>query len=156
MNEHAASSDDSHRQRHTAYTVGGKPQETTVTEMTATEILERADFDPATFYLVRIEGERRESYHDHPHKAIQIHQGMVFEAAHCTIHFEVDGETISVRNDRLTPKVIMEKADVTPATHYLKRLTPCEESFRDRPEVEIEVHQGDRFITLYTGQTPVS
>jgi hypothetical protein len=138
------------------YTVGGRPQTATVTEETATEILEAAGFEPANYYLIAIEGDRRESYHDHPHRAIQLHDGQVFEVSERTFHVTVDDEVVVSREHKPTPVRLMESSGVDPATHYLKRISEPEQSFRDCPDTPLEIRQNDRFITLMMAPTPVS
>ena len=138
------------------YTVDGRPQSATVTEKTATEILEAAGFDPDDRFLIELDGDRRESYHDHPHKAIRLHEGLMFETSERTFHVEVDDETISNREHSLTPVQLMKLSGVDPASHYLKRVSEPEESFRDCPDRPIEIHQNERFITLMMAPTPVS
>jgi hypothetical protein len=141
------------------YTVGGKPQHTDVTEMTATEVLEKAGGDPDLSYLVELDGERRISFHDRPHHVIKIHDGMVFEIAHHTVHIRVDGEVEVSRDATLTPRQIMKRVDVDPERHYLKSLKMDghpEESYRDRADEPIRLRQNQEFMTVAMAPTPVS
>lgn len=139
------------------YTVDGKPQSARVTERTATEIIEIAGEDPEERFLVEIMGERRESFHDHPHKVIKLHDGQVFETSRRTVHFTVDDETISSRDHELSPEEVMKRAGVNPADHYLVRVTGGQqESFRGKASTPFHVRQNDKFITLWMAPTPVS
>jgi hypothetical protein len=138
------------------YTVDGKPQTANVTERTPTEIIELAGYDPASRFLIEVMGDRRESFHDHPHKSIHLRNGQVFETSHRNLHFEVDGETIVSRDHDLSPKKIMELSGVDPHDHYLKRIGENETSFRDIADTPINVCQNERFITLRMAPTPVS
>jgi len=80
---------------------------------------------------------------------------------HChskAIHYAVDGESQQTRKHKLTAVEIMCLASVDPAKHYLIRLKPHggEESYKDRPETCIHMHDGMRFITASLCPTPVS
>jgi hypothetical protein len=141
------------------YVVDGKPQSTTMTEMTVTEILEKAGGNPELSYLVEIEGDRRESFHGRPHHVIKMRNGLVFEMEHHTFHIEVDGEVEVSRDATLTPREIMKRADVDPERHYLKVLKMNghpEESYRDRPDEPIHLRQNQAFATVAMTPTPVS
>jgi hypothetical protein len=141
------------------YTVNDKPQFTDVTEMTVTEILEKAGGSPDLSYLVEIEDERRVSYHDRPHHIIKMRNGLVFEISHHTFHIKVDGEVEVSRDATLTPREIMKRADVDPDRHYLKALKMDghpEVSYRDRPDEPIHLRQSQEFATVAMTPTPVS
>lgn len=60
------------------YTVDDEPQTTSSHELTAKEILTNAAIDAATHYLVRIEGDHRDSYQNEPDKPIHMHEHMKF------------------------------------------------------------------------------
>lgn len=80
---------------------------------------------------------------------------------HChskVIHYRVDDEPQESEKHKLTAMQIMEKAGVNPKTHYLTLLKPHggDESYKDRPDAVIHLHDGMRFITLLLGPTPVS
>ena len=80
---------------------------------------------------------------------------------HChphLIHYRVDDEPQETTTHILTPTEIMEKAKVDPKTHYLIRLIgeKDQESYKDRPDAKIHMHEGMRFITASLGPTPVS
>lgn len=141
------------------YTVDGKVQFTDVTEMSATEILEKAGGNPDLSYLVEIEGDRRESFHDRPHQVVKMRNGMVFEIEHHTFHIKVDGEVEPSREGTLTPRQIMDRVGVDPERHYLKALKMNghpEVSYRDRPDEPIHLRQNEEFATVAMTPTPVS
>ncbi len=139
------------------YTVDGKPQTADVTERTATEILEIAGENPSERFLIEVKGERRESYHDHPHSPIRLYDGQAFETSRRDLHFTVDDEVSISREHDLTPNKIMELGGVDPKDHYLIRLNGSEqESFRGKADTPIRIHQNDKFITLLMAPTPVS
>ena len=60
------------------YTVDDEPQATTAHELTPTQILNNAGVDPATHYLVQLQGNHRESYQNRPDVVIHMHQHMKF------------------------------------------------------------------------------
>ncbi len=60
------------------YTVDDEPQTTTEHVLTPTQILEKAGIDPATHYLVQIEGQHRVSYEGKPNEPIHMHDHMKF------------------------------------------------------------------------------
>lgn len=138
------------------YTVDGKPQSTTESEMTPVQIVECGGNHDESF-LIELEGEQRESYHDRPHHHIHMHDGQIFETSSRTFHFTVDDETCSTREHTLTPVEIMKLAGVDPAAHYLVEIHGHhQESYKDKAETPIHMHQNQKFITLATGGTPVS
>lgn len=60
------------------YKVDGEPQSTTMHELTATQILSNAGIDPASHYLVQIEGNHKVSYQGNPNEEIHMHEHMTF------------------------------------------------------------------------------
>jgi hypothetical protein len=60
------------------YTVDNEPQSTTAHELTPTQILADAGIDPASHYLVQIEGNHKESYQNTPNIEIHMHEHMKF------------------------------------------------------------------------------
>jgi hypothetical protein len=62
------------------FTVDGEPQETLERELTPNEILRKfAEKDPATHYLVQIQGNHRISYQGKGDDPIKMHEGMRFQ-----------------------------------------------------------------------------
>jgi hypothetical protein len=139
------------------YTVDGKPQKSNEIELTPAQILRNAGLDPDESYLVEIRGDRRESYHDHPHAAIRLHDRQVFESSHRTVHYFVDDEVQITREHQLSPNTILKNATLDPASHYLVRIEGHHrESYRDKPNDPIVLVQQERFISVSLGATPVS
>ncbi len=60
------------------YTVDDETQTTTEHELTPVQIMQTAGIDPASHYLVQIEGNHRKSYQDNPNEPIHMHQHMRF------------------------------------------------------------------------------
>jgi hypothetical protein len=60
------------------YTLDDEPQSTTQHELTPQQILQNAGIDPATHYLVQLEGNHRTSYEGKPTELIHMHEHMKF------------------------------------------------------------------------------
>ena len=74
------------------------------------------------------------------------------------IHYKIDDEPESTLAERLTPTQIMSDAGIDPKTNYLEQLLPDHKtiSYKDNPDVEIDMKNGMRFITKPIGPMPVS
>jgi len=76
------------------------------------------------------------------------------------IHYLLDGEPQTTKQQTMTPVEIMETAKpdpVDPKTHYLVQLKGDDKiSYKDKPNEPIEMRNDARFITVSTGPTPVS
>lgn len=80
---------------------------------------------------------------------------------HChpkQIHYTVDMEAQKTSHHRLTPTQIMNNAEIDPKTHYLIRLMGRkeQESYKDKPEEQIHLHNGMRFTTASLEPVTVS
>ena len=60
------------------YTIDGEPESTTAHDLTPTQILQAAGLDPATHYLVQIEGNHQQSYQTEPNVEIHMHEHAKF------------------------------------------------------------------------------
>jgi len=60
------------------YTVDDEPQSTTSKILTPRQILTDAGIDPATHYLVQLQGQHQISYKDTPDVEIKMHEHMKF------------------------------------------------------------------------------
>ncbi len=74
------------------------------------------------------------------------------------IHFTVDGEPYESTQRELTPNEIIKRfAQKDPATHYLVQIEGHhQESYKDKGDVPIKMHDGMKFQVISTGPTPVS
>jgi hypothetical protein len=74
------------------------------------------------------------------------------------IHYTIDDEPESTLKHVLTPVEIMTDAGIDPKTNYLEQLIHGHEpiSYKDDPNVNIEMKDGMRFISKPTGPMPVS
>jgi hypothetical protein len=74
-----------------------------------------------------------------------------------TITIKVDDESITTEKQKLTANEILTLAHIDAATHYLVRLTGrAQHSYQGKGNEEIEVHNGETFISVSTGPTPLS
>ena len=72
------------------------------------------------------------------------------------IHFILDNEDEETADKTLTVAQILELGDLDPATHYLVELQGHHQvDHKDVTEV-LKIHEGERFISVYRGDTPVS
>jgi hypothetical protein len=73
------------------------------------------------------------------------------------IHYTVDGEPESTREEKLTPVQIMKNAGIDPQTHYLEQVKGHDIiSYKDAPNEPIEIKDGAKFLTKSIGPMPVS
>ena len=73
------------------------------------------------------------------------------------IEYTVDDEPQSTTKHTLTPKEILHNAGIDPATHYLVQIIGNkQESYKDKPDEPIHMHQHMKFVSVSTGSTPVS
>jgi hypothetical protein len=74
------------------------------------------------------------------------------------IHYKIDDEPESTLKQVLTPVEIMTDAGIDPKTNYLEQLVHGHApiSYKDDPNVKIEMKDGMRFISKPTGPMPVS
>ena len=76
------------------------------------------------------------------------------------IHYTLDDEPQTTTLKVMTPVQIMTSAKpnpIDPDTHYLVQLEgQHQESFKDKPNAEIHMHEHAKFIAVSTGPKPVS
>lgn len=74
------------------------------------------------------------------------------------IHYTIDDEPESTLEKILTPTKIMSDAGIDPQTSYLEQLVHGHPpiSYKDKPNEEIGMKDGMRFITKPIGPMPVS
>ncbi len=79
------------------------------------------------------------------------------QAEKVTFQFTVDDEPFSTHEHILTPTQILQIAGIDPATHYLVEIRGNhQESYKDKPNEPIHMHQHAKFVSVFTGSTPVS
>jgi|GEM_PF-2415830 hypothetical protein len=72
------------------------------------------------------------------------------------VRFKIDCEPIEVHTDHLTLKEILDLVDADPSKHYIVELGDPENIPHTNLEESIPLRDCDEFITVFTGETPVS
>jgi hypothetical protein len=92
-------------------------------------------------------------HHEHHHGGDE-HEGHHHRHVIC---YTVDGERQETRKHILTPRQILTDAGIDPASYYLVQLRGHErESYKDRPDEPIHLHEHEKFVSVYMASTPVS
>jgi len=74
-----------------------------------------------------------------------------------SFNFTVDGEPLSTAEHELSPRQILQEAELDPSSYYLIELRGPEQiSFQSSPDSPIHMHDNLRFIAVFTGPVPVS
>jgi len=72
-------------------------------------------------------------------------------------HYTLDNEAQETQEHRRTANQILDKGGIDPTDHYLVELKgSTRESFQGKGETEIQMHEHMRFVSVFTGPTPVS
>lgn len=92
-------------------------------------------------------------HHEHHH-----HGGHEHEHHHeHVICYTVDGERQETRKHILTPLQILTDAGIDPVSYYLVRISGHHrESYKDKPDEPIHLHEHEKFVSVYMAPTPVS
>lgn len=76
---------------------------------------------------------------------------------HPVFHYTLDDEPYTTSEHVLTPRQILAKAGLSSDNYYLVQIKGHEqESYRDKLDQEIHMHNHMKFISIFTGETPVS
>jgi hypothetical protein len=71
--------------------------------------------------------------------------------------YTVDDEPQSTTEHTLTPTEILRNAGIDPATHYLVQIVGhTQKSYKETPSEPIHMHEHMKFVSVFTGSTPVS
>jgi hypothetical protein len=74
-----------------------------------------------------------------------------------TFNYTVDTIPQSTSEHQLTPNQILSNAGIDSQTHYLVEIKGKEKvSYQDKPNDPIHIHEGQKFISIATGGTPLS
>ena len=74
-----------------------------------------------------------------------------------TFQYTVDDEPYSTSEHTLTARQILQLAGKDPNNYYLKQIKgQHQESYKDKLDEPIQMHQHMKFITIYNGSTGVS
>lgn len=76
---------------------------------------------------------------------------------HTPVVITVDGESVTVDGHEQTPNRVLRAAGIDPVTHYLVKIDGRHQtSYKDQGDVEIKVHEHEKFVSVFSGPTPVS
>lgn len=146
------------------YFVDGVEYHTDSDHLTTSDILEKAKISPRENYLVSDSGEEFRQADE----MISLRDGEKFEVkivteelGEITIHYEVNGEQQTTNKNSLSLETILKNAGagagINPGEENMFRLenlsTKEKYSDLDKPVV---LHDGDKFIAIYAGPTPVA
>jgi hypothetical protein len=74
-----------------------------------------------------------------------------------TFHYTVDDEPQTTTEHTLTPTQILQHAGLDPANYYLVQIEGNHQvSYQGKPEEAIHMHEHMKFVSVFTGPTPVS
>ena len=75
-----------------------------------------------------------------------------------TFEITIDGKAYNVVEKELTATQILALAGRSSAEYYLVEIRGKKEriSYKDRPNAEVKLHPGSKFVSVSTGETPVS
>jgi hypothetical protein len=74
-----------------------------------------------------------------------------------TFTYSVDDEPQSTDEHTLTARQILQNAGIDPQNNYLVQVEgQHQESFKDKPDVVIHMHQKMKFVSVFNGPTTVS
>jgi hypothetical protein len=75
---------------------------------------------------------------------------------HPAVRFKIDCEPLEVHTDHLTVKELLDLVDADPSKHYIVELGDPENIPHTNLEESIRLRDCAEFITVFTGETPVS
>lgn len=74
-----------------------------------------------------------------------------------TVTITLDRKPLAGVPERTTPDAILELGGINPGTHYLVRVDGRhQESYQGKGTEPITVHEGETFVSVSCGPTPVS
>ena len=146
------------------YFVNGVECHTDSDHLTPSDILEKAGFSPEESYLVSNSGKE---FHQSD-EVISLRDGEKFEVktvrgefGGITIHYEVNGEQQTTNKNSLSLETILKNAGagagINPGEENMFRLEnlSTDEKYNDLDK-PVPLHDGDKFIAIYEGATPVA
>ncbi len=74
-----------------------------------------------------------------------------------TFEYTVDTDPQSTDQQKMTPNEILRKAGFDPAVYYLVAIHgESQQSFQGKGDDPIEIHEHEKFVSIFTGPVPVS
>lgn len=146
------------------FSVDGQHFDSDTSELTVSAVLERAGKTPGQSLLESEDAEYR-----NPDDEIKIRDGDRFKtrtldgahAGETSIRYEVNGETRTTADQTLTVEEILRAAgpaasiDVANVNEYYLESISDGRKY-ERPDERVAINDGDRFLALYRGRTPVA
>ena len=145
--------------------IDGKQVLATKSNLTVAEILDAAKIPIDEYYLV---SEKGDEYKD-PNKKVKFYSGERFKSTkrrHVppvtkTIHYSVNGEAQMTERSPLTVETILKIAgaaasiDVAQIDSYYLESVEGDQTYNNLSD-QVTIQEGDRFLAVYRGKTPVA
>ena len=148
----------------TTYFVNGRPQNTAEKALRQHEILEKAGYSSTKYFLISEKGSEYRQADDQ----VPIAEGEKFEAKplrdepiESIIHYEVNGECQITTLTPVALQIILENAgrdagiDSDDLKHYRLENVTTGDRYNNLDDL-IPVQDGDKFVAIHTGATPVA
>ena len=146
------------------YFVDDQVFHTDTPELTVSDVLQRAGKSPDQFYLVLKDIEYRD-----PSQTIAIHESDRFQTklrdrippVEKLVHYKVNGEEQTTERDTLTVEQILQHAGRAASIEIGKINDYYLESLDDGRKYEnlaewVTIKEGDQFLAIHRGKTPVA
>ena len=146
------------------YYVEGKTLQSDEKNLRQKEILEMAGYSPEAYYLVSESG----TEYRQPDDQVPIAEGEKFSVkphreiiGGDVIHYEVNGERQRTNISPVALKIILMNAgreagvDPNDLQNYRLENIATGDRYND-PDEPVPVREGDKFVAIYTGSTPVA
>lgn len=147
-----------------SYFVDGRLQQSAWDTLSQQEILEKAGYAPAEYYLIDESG----AEYRNPQDKVSLKDGEKFEvkplrgiAPNDVIHYEVNGEHQTAETSPVLLRDILEKAgrkagiEPNDLERYRLENSNTEAQYTELDE-PVPVRDGDKFFAIYIGKTPVA
>ena len=145
--------------------IDGKQIFVTKSDLTLAEILDAAKIPIDEYYLVSEKGDEYKA----PNKKIELYSGERFNSkkrSHVppvtkTIHYSVNGEAQMTERNPLTVETILKIAgaaasiDVAQIENYYLESIEGDQTYNSLSD-QVTIQEGDRFLAVYRGKTPVA
>lgn len=143
------------------FTVDDQEYENSEKKLTPDQILTRAGFDPADYYLVEVVGAEHLSFQGKGDQLVNLKKENKFVTVYVgpvkDFDFRVDGEEYESEDKKRTANSILTQAGFDPNHYYLVELEGKKHhSYQGEGDKLINLKKENDFITVYTGPTTVS
>lgn len=125
--------------------IDGNRYSTTDDDLEAAALLRRADRDPKTYDLLRIDRHGVE-HRIHDNQIVHLEDGEQFVTRR-KLHFSIDGEEHTTYDDNQEPADLLRLAGVDPTQYDIARLLRAGGSETLPGDQIVQIADGDRFVT---------